>query len=171
MSYIHSFAPIESSNARVLILGSIPSAVSIQHQQYYAHPRNAFWKIMGDLADAGPELDYQQRCEALKSRGIALWDVLKCCTREGSLDSGIDNSSIKVNDLGSFFESHTDLEAVLFNGAKAEQIFYRQLKQLVSQHPKVTFIRLPSTSPAHAAKSFSEKLTEWKRAVAQQPSA
>ena len=72
---------------------------------------------MGELVGAGPDLEYEARCKALKSRGIALWDVLKCCTREGSLDSRIDDSTIETNDLLSFFQAHLRLEHIYFNGA------------------------------------------------------
>ena len=162
MPHVHSFPPIEDSNARILILGSMPSVVSLRERQYYAHPRNAFWKVMGELIGAGPELAYESRLQRLKSRGLALWDVLKCCTREGSLESRIDDSTIEANDFQSFYQGHPRLERVYFNGAKAEQVYYKQVEPLVSEYPELRYERLPSTSPANVAKSFTEKLRAWK---------
>lgn len=164
MLHVHSFPPIEAPDARVLILGSMPSAVSLQERQYYAHPRNVFWKIMGELVGAGPDLEYEARCRTLKSRGTALWDVLKCCTREGSLDSRIDDSTVETNDLPSFFHEHPRLEHVYFNGAKAEQIYCRKVQPLISG-ASLRHTRLPSTSPANAATSFAEKLRVWQAIV------
>lgn len=117
---------------------------------------------MGELIDAGPELAYETRLQGLKSNGLAVWDVLKRCTREGSLDSRIDDLSIEINDFQSFYQEHPRLERVYFNGAKAEQVYYKQVKLLVSEFPELQYERLPSTSPAHAAKSFTEKLKAWK---------
>ncbi len=143
----------------------MPSVVSLREGQYYAHPRNAFWKVMGELIGAGPELDYASRVQGLKSRGLALWDVLKCCDREGSLDSRIDDLTIEANDLQSFFQGHPRLERVYFNGAKAEQVYYKQFAPLVSEYPELRYERLPSTSPANAVKSFAEKLSAWKMII------
>ncbi len=117
---------------------------------------------MGELIGAGPELAYESRLQGLKSHGLALWDVLKCCTRKGSLDSRIDDLTIEANDLQSFFQGHPRLERVYFNGAKAAQVYYKRVEPLVSEYPKLLYERLPSTSPANAAKSFTEKLRAWK---------
>jgi TDG/mug DNA glycosylase family protein len=160
MPHVHSFPPVEESDARVLVLGSMPSVMSLRKRQYYAHPRNAFWKIMGELVGAGPDLEYESRCETLKSCGIALWDVLKCCTRAGSLDSRIDDSTMETNDLLSFFRVHPRLEHIYFNGAKAEQIYCQKIEPLMS-YGNLHYERLPSTSPANAAATFADKLRAW----------
>lgn len=110
---------------------------------------------------AGPEVEYEARAQILKSRRLALWDVLKCCTREGSLDSRIDDATVVTNDFLSFFAEHPSLEHVFFNGAKAEQVYCRKVAPLVSDVVEVRYERLPSTSPANAAKSFAEKLRAW----------
>ncbi len=117
---------------------------------------------MGELIGAGPELTYESRLQRLKSRRLALWDVLKCCTREGSLDSRIDDSTIEANDFQSFYRKHPRLERVYFNGAKAEQVYYKHVEPLVSGYSELRYERLPSTSPANAAKSLTEKLRAWK---------
>ena len=92
--------------ARVLVLGSMPSVASLAKQEYYGHPRNAFWPIMGRLFGAGPELPYDQRKAVLCERGVAVWDVLKTCRRAGSLDTSIRVDSETPNDFVTFFRAH-----------------------------------------------------------------
>lgn len=159
MSYVHSFPPIANAQARVLILGSMPGKLSLQAQQYYAHPHNAFWPILGELVGAHAELPYQARMQVLKANGIALWDVLKSCTREGSLDSDIDDASIIANDFASFHRTHPDITYVFFNGAKAEDSYRKYV--LPSLDSPLQYQRLPSTSPAHASLSRAQKLKAW----------
>ncbi len=162
MPYVHSFPPIANAQARVLILGSMPGKLSLQAQQYYAHPRNAFWPILGELVGAHAELPYQARMQVLKANRIALWDVLKSCTREGSLDSDIDDASIIANDFASFHRTHPDITYVVFNGAKAEDSYRKYvLSSLVNPVPQMQYQRLPSTSPAHASLSRAQKLKAW----------
>src|SRR3990172_6260586 len=119
MRHVQSFAPIETADARILILGSMPGEASLRANQYYAHPRNLFWRIMGELLGFDPASPYSQKVQALKSARIALWDVLHSCRREGSLDSGIDDGSLAPNDLAAFFLDHPGITRVFFNGAKA----------------------------------------------------
>ena len=159
MSHIHSFPPVSSADARVLILGSMPGKKSLQEKQYYALPQNAFWKIMGELAGAYPDLPYEKRLDALKDSGIALWDVLASCVRESSLDAHIRKES--ANDFASFFAQHPHITHVFFNGAKAEQCF-KKFVQCKQPLPPLEFRRLPSTSPAHAGMRYEEKLKTWR---------
>lgn len=162
MPYVHSFPPIADAQARVLILGSMPGKLSLQAQQYYAHPRNAFWPILGELVGARADLPYQARMQVLKANGIALWDVLKSCTREGSLDSDIDDASIITNDFVSFHRAHPDIAYIFFNGAKAEACYRKHvLPGLDSPLTPLQYQRLPSTSPAHASLSRTQKLKAW----------
>ena len=162
MAYIHSFPSISSATAHTLILGSIPGKASLLAEQYYAHPRNAFWKIITTIYSVNKELSYDDRAELLISHGIALWDVLKSCTRESSLDSDIDESTIITNDFATFFEEHPQIRLIYFNGAKAEQTFRKYvLTNLINGH-KLKLQRLPSTSPANASYSFKEKLDAWR---------
>ena len=167
MPRIHCFAPIEDSRSTVLVLGSMPGRASLQAGQYYAHPRNSFWRVMGDLVGAGMALPYESRVYRLKSRRIALWDVLKSCTRKSSLDSDIDESSITPNDFISFYRAHPGITRVFFNGAKAEACYRKYvLASLSDKFKSLPCQRLPSTSPANASLSYKQKLKAW-RIVAQ----
>lgn len=160
--HIYSFPPIEDRKSRILILGTIPGHASLQALQYYAHPRNAFWKIIGKILGFSPDNTYETRISSMAAAGIALWDVLKSCTREGSLDSGIDNDTIMLNDFADFFSLHPHIRKVYFNGAKAENLYMRQIQPFLPDSSDREYIRLPSTSPANAAISFNDKLQAWK---------
>ncbi len=158
------FAPIADANARVLILGSMPGTASLLARRYYAHPCNAFWAIMGDLLAFSPAISYAQRTRRLKRAGIALWDVMACCERKGSLDSSIDNASIVPNDFRAFFATHQRVRHVFFNGVKAWDCFRRRVLPGLGACG-LRFARLPSTSPAHASLSLAEKLQAWRALV------
>lgn len=162
MPYISSFPSVGDTDAVVLILGSMPGKRSLEQNQYYAHPQNVFWKIMGNLVGAHPALPYPQRLHALTAANIALWDVLHTCERKGSLDSDIKQE--EANDFAAFFARHPNITRVYFNGAKAEQSFKRFVlgKQRL---PPLEFARLPSTSPAHAGMRYEEKLRVWSEAI------
>jgi len=168
MPAIHSFAPVENPDSSVLILGSMPGVASLRAGEYYAHPRNHFWRMLGALISLDPESPYEQRIQALKSSGIALWDVLHSCTREGSLDANIDKASLAPNDFKMFFSRHTEITHVFFNGSAAEQIFRKNvLPGLEAQH--IVYLRLPSTSPANASIPFERKLEAWRAILQCQP--
>ncbi|MDR0777330.1 MAG: DNA-deoxyinosine glycosylase [Azonexus sp.] len=148
------------ADARILILGSMPGQASLDLGRYYAHPRNAFWPIMGGLFGAGPELPYEERLQRLKENGIALWDVIAVCERRGSLDADIVPGSVQVNDFAAFFAAHPGIVRLYFNGGAAETAFRRHvLPRLAGVSPPGC--RLPSTSPAHAARGYAEKLAAW----------
>lgn len=159
--HIRSFPAIAAPNAKVLILGSMPGKASLQANQYYAHPRNAFWPIMGKLFGAGPQAPYAQRVRVLKRAGVAVWDVLASCTRGSSLDSDIDEDSIVTNDFAAFFGAHPRIERVYFNGTKAETSFRRHVLPRLAAN-RLRFERLPSTSPANASWSPERKLRAWR---------
>jgi len=159
--HIHSFAAIAAPDATLLILGSMPGKASLLANQYYAHPRNAFWPIMGELFGADPAMPYARRVRVLEHAGVAVWDVLASCTRRSSLDSDIDENSIVPNDFASFFRAHPRIERVFFNGAKAEASFRRHVPgSLVAT--TLRFECLPSTSPANASRSHARKLRAWR---------
>lgn len=163
MTIIHSFAPVSRPDARVLLLGSMPGVRSLQQAQYYAHARNAFWPIMGALFGAAPQLPYTERLHVLMSHRIALWDVLKCCERPGSLDTAIAEASIVANDFAAFYALHPHIGWVFFNGAKAEAAYKKYvLPALAGGCDSPRYLRLPSTSPAHAGMGFGGKLEQWK---------
>lgn len=162
MAHINSFAPVSKVDATILILGSMPGKRSLLENQYYAHPQNAFWKIMGDLFGAKADLPYDERLNILSSARLALWDVLASCTRETSLDSHIRQES--ANDFTSFFAQHSHITQVFFNGSKAEQSF-RKFVLNRQTLPPLEFQRLPSTSPAHAGMRYADKLQAWRAAI------
>lgn len=161
MPHIQSFPPIENPTASVLILGSMPGKESLRAGQYYAHRRNAFWPIMGELIGAAPTLPYEARTQILKSSGIALWDVLASCTRRSSMDADIEADSICPNDFASFFLTHMGITHVFFNGSMAEKCF-RMYVQPLLEHRPLHYQRLPSTSPANASMRYEQKLEAWK---------
>jgi len=158
------FPPVSAGDAIVLILGSFPGERSLTHQQYYAHPRNAFWRIFGRLLGFDADLEYRQRLEILTRNNIALWDVVSSCRRTGSLDTAIEKKTIQVNDFVRFFAEHQNIRYVIFNGQRAEIEFRRQV--LPSKEIKLRNLemnRLPSTSPALATLDFEQKVTAWRR--------
>jgi double-stranded uracil-DNA glycosylase len=164
--YARGFPPVASSDARVLILGSLPGEKSIEMQQYYAQRYNAFWRILGELCGAGPQLEYKARLHRLRASGIALWDVLAAGERRGSLDSAIVTSTIVVNDFRSFFARHRHIALVCFNGRKAADLYRRcAMPALPSAVAELETRLLPSTSPAHAARSYEQKLAAWTDAL------
>lgn len=164
MPRVHCFAPIEDTAAIVLILGSMPGKASLAAGEYYAHPRNVFWTIMGELIGAHPDLPYEDRLKILRSFGIALWDVLGSCVRKSSLDSHIEVDSAIPNDFKSFFLQHPNITRVFFNGTKAEQCFLKYVQPAL-QSTSLQYQRLPSTSPANAGISYEQKLLAWQSVI------
>lgn len=162
-SRIESFPPVCDDRASILILGSMPGRASLQAGQYYAHPRNVFWRIVAELLGFSSDLPYPQRLEHLRSYGIALWDVLHSCQRRSSLDSDIEEASVLPNAISEFLIEHETIRRVYFNGAKAEQAFRRYIAtRLPPARRDLRCVRLPSTSPAHASRSFEQKLDAWR---------
>ncbi len=163
MPAIAGFDPIVSDNARVLILGTMPSEASLLRQQYYGHPRNAFWPIMCTLFDSDPGFCYQRRKEMLMENGIAVWDVLQSCHRQGSLDSSIKLSTISTNDFAGLLFDYKCIKRVFFNGRMAEKLFQmRVLPALNHRFYCLEYQCLPSTSPANASLKIEQKLEAWK---------
>jgi hypoxanthine-DNA glycosylase len=141
----------------------MPGVRSLTANQYYAHPRNAFWRVMAEIFDFDVALPYERRLESLKTSGIALWDVLYACIRSGSLDSSIRKGSRVPNDFQSFFSQHPDIKLVCFNGAEAEKSYNNYVLPALAING-LKYVRLPSTSPAHAALSFEKKVALWREA-------
>lgn len=163
MSIIRSFKPIADKQARILILGSMPGVRSLEENQYYAHPRNAFWKIMAELYGFDPSLSYECRTKQLKVSGIALWDVLFSCARIGSLDSAIQSGSRVPNDFESFFKDHPSIKTVAFNGAEAEKTFKTHVQPDLCLDD-LRYVRLPSSSPAYTL-TLEKKIAVWRDAL------
>lgn len=158
------FPPIAKKSSHTLILGSLPGQRSLQAQQYYAHPQNAFWKLIERLFGASSPLPYTRRVKILTDHGIALWDVLAAAERQGSLDSSIVHASARTNDFAAFFRAHPRIRRVFFNGRKAEELYRRfVLPGLGSEFEELRYECLPSTSPAHAGMNFATKLERWAR--------
>ena len=162
---IRSFMPAAARNARIVILGSMPGERSLAASEYYAHPRNTFWKIMQELAYVDAQAAYDRRIRALKAQGIALWDVLHSCHRNGSLDAAIRSDSVEVNDFNSFFRRHPDIDTVLFNGATSERYYKRYVLPKLEKRT-INHLRMPSTSPAHASMPLQQKIEAWHRGLA-----
>lgn len=165
MNPVTSFAPLSRPFATVLILGSMPGAASLKAQQYYAHPRNIFWPIMAGIVGFDAGAPYDARVEALTGAGIAVWDVLQSCVRPGSLDSAIQAGTRVPNDFAAFFAAHPGILLVCFNGAEAQQSFIRYVLPGLPA-ADLRYVRLPSTSPAHAM-AFDRKLAAWREALAE----
>ena len=159
---IHSFAALVTARSRVLILGSMPGQASLDRMCYYAHPRNAFWPIMGSLIGFAANDPYQRRCDALLAAGVALWDVMASCRRQRSLDTAIDEASIVANDIAGLLARHPAISAIFFNGGKAEQSFRRHVAPTLDRDcAALPRHRLPSTSPAHAGLCPAAKREIW----------
>ncbi len=156
------FDPIAAPDARVLILGSLPSQQSLQKHEYYGNPQNIFWRVMGELFDAGPKIPYVKRADRLQQCGIALWDVLHSSVRPGSMDAAIDQSTATPNDFQTFFDDHPMLELLCFNGKKAAQLYARLVAaQGIANTDRLEYKTMPSTSPAYASMQYDEKVRQW----------
>lgn len=158
--------PIVGAGARALVLGSMPGEASLAAGQYYAHPQNAFWKVFDALLGAGPELDYAARVDVLVRAGVAVWDVVRSCERQGSLDSAIVRGSVVVNDFGAFVAAHPQLRLVVCNGATARSFFARYVAPHQGEAvARLRVVQAPSTSPAHASMSLRAKIAAWSEAL------
>ena len=154
---LRGLPPIADPDSRLLILGNMPSVMSLAAAEYYGSPRNAFWRIAGALFGFEVDEPYPRRVEALRRNGVAVWDVLHSCRRPGSLDSAVDPASMVANDFAAFFAAHPAIERVYFNGAAAQHNYAR----LVRIDADVSYLRLPSTSPAQTM-SYTDKLAAWR---------
>ena len=150
-----SFEPIYTPQARILIVGSMPSVKSLEQAQYYAHPRNAFWRILFDIFSEPPTLDYERKKALIREHGLALWDAAAICEREGSLDS--DMHDVVYNDFSTLYEVCTDIRTVLCNGTTAHSLFLKS-----GYAGKRRVVRMPSTSPAYTL-PYEKKLALWKK--------
>ncbi len=156
MSRGRSFAPVVDAKTRVLILGSLPGVKSLAAQQYYAHPQNGFWRLVGGLIGVELQaLPYPDRLAALRADRIGLWDVIDEATRPGSLDAAIRDH--RPNDLIALIETLPDLRAVGFNGATAARLGRKSLAGLARD---LTLIDLPSSSPAYTL-PLARKAEAW----------
>jgi len=166
---LKAFSPIVGLSPKILILGSMPSVISLRDHQYYGNPNNSFWWIMAQLLGFSEKLPYSERVAELEKSPFAVWDVLSDCERQGSLDSSIVRSSEVPNDIASFLQTYSNVTLLAFNGGAAERIFRRHCSDLVTkevlQRQVPETILLPSTSPAYASMKKQEKLDCWSKAL------
>jgi TDG/mug DNA glycosylase family protein len=157
---VQSLPPIVSQKSKVLILGSMPGVESLEAEEYYKRPRNEFWPIMGKLFGAGLSLPYPKRVALLKAAGVALWDTIWECEREGSQDASIKEEV--VNDFPVFFDKYPNITHVFFNGREAEKAFRRHVLPTLTEDQHRPLHCLPSTSPLYAAMTPNAKAQAWR---------
>lgn len=159
MQRIYSLDPILHSQTKVLILGSMPGQQSLEKQQYYAHPRNQFWKILFTMFSQPETTDYHKRIALLQANDIGLWDVIHSCVRKGSLDANIKEE--RANDIATLLQTNQNIRFVAFNGGKAFQTFKKFIG--LDSLATIAYKQLPSTSPipGRNIKSLDEKIKEW----------
>ena len=152
---LEGLGPVVGADTRLIVLGSFPGVASLRAQQYYGHPRNHFWAILGALWQTDlMSASYPQRLDAARAHGLGLWDVYASCSREGSLDSAIVDA--QLNDLASLTRIAPGLRAVVHNGGESARAM-RHTRAL-----GLPVVQLPSTSPANASWSFERKLAAWR---------
>ncbi len=151
----HPFNPIIFKDTEVLILGSFPSIKSFENNFYYAHPSNKFWKIL-EAVTTYPVNNRDQKLWLLKASKFGLWDMIKVCSRENSLDSSLENE--EVNDIAAFLEEHPSIIKIAFTGKKSEALF-----QTHFSHLDIETVYLPSPSAAYAKMSFGEKVVQYRQ--------
>ena len=159
MNNCKSFKPSIDKNSRVLILGSMPGVKSLEEQQYYAHPKNRFWKIMGTICGEPMlyEFAYNLKLKILLNNNIALWDTLKSCNRKGSLDSDIQNETL--NDIRRLLKKYPNIKIICLNGNKSYSVFKKYFSDLFDMY---SCYKMPSTSPANAGYGLDKLMDEWK---------
>jgi hypoxanthine-DNA glycosylase len=150
-----SFAPIIGAAPRSLVLGTLPGEESLRQVRYYAHPRNLFWPIIFALFGTALPDDYETRLSFVRERRIALWDVCAAAERRASLDTEIRREV--PNTIHELLDANPGITTVAFNGGTARRLYDRHFKR----RPRLSYLHLPSTSPAHASRSFIEKLALW----------
>ncbi len=153
------FPPVYRTDSRVLILGSLPGVESVRMQQYYAHPRNLFWKILASVLNERQPVTYDEKLHLLHRHHMALWDVLHSSYRAGSLDSAIQHGSERANAIDELLIACPNLRAIFFNGQKAMGLFNKFVPSPLTRH--VDLISLPSSSPANAGVSQHTKIEKW----------
>lgn len=163
MNQVHSIEPIIGRDPRIIILGSMPGIISINAAEYYANPRNIFWIVMAELFAIDIDCDYQAKVQQLRDLPIILWDTLKSCHREGSLDSKILNADIQPNDIAALLKQYPTVQAIAFNGAASARYFDRLIKPQLLDDLRIDLLKMPSTSPANAGMKLEQKIELWRR--------
>ena len=158
MNDCKSFKLSIDNHSKILILGSMPGVKSLAEQQYYAHPQNRFWKVMGNICNEPKlhEYSYGLKLTTLLKNNIALWDTIKSCDREGSLDSDIQDET--PNDIKSLLNKYPSIKTICLNGNKSYSVFKKYFPNLLE---KYNYHKMPSTSPANARYSLDTLIKEW----------
>lgn len=166
-----SLEPVANHRSKLLVVGSMPGTISLERNEYYAHPQNRFWRLMDDIVHVRREEDYADRIDALLDRGIALWDVLKHCTRVGSLDRNIPAPSEVPNEFAGFLDDHPTIGTMLFNGRKAADAFRRHVESGMPERlrGRLEMHAMPSTSPANTRFNYVELLAPWRGRIGALP--
>ena len=162
MNNCKSFKPSIDNNSKILILGSMPGVKSLEEQQYYAHQQNRFWKIMSVICNEPKlhEFDYELKLKTLLKNNIALWDTIKTCKRDGSLDSDIQNET--PNDIRKLLKTYPNIKTICLNGNKSYSAFKKYFPDLLE---KYNYHKMPSTSPANARYSLDILIKEWSKVL------
>lgn len=162
MSECRSFSYQINNQSKILILGSMPGVKSLELQEYYAHPQNRFWKVMGALCHCPDlaELKYDEKINVLLNSGFALWDTISFCKREGSLDSDIVEEV--PNNIPDLLKKYNNIKIIILNGNKSYSTFKKCFPELLTTY---TCIKVPSTSPANARFTLEKLILEWKKVV------
>ncbi len=151
-----------AENVRIMVIGSMPGEESLRRQQYYAHPRNNFWKFIAQsFTEINEDTAYEERIALLLKQGVGLWDVMRSCRRNGSLDSNI--KDVVANDFSVLSKETPQLRKLLFNGNKAYEAFMKSPNRVWAEQHNIELVLMPSTSPANASQSFDWKLETWRR--------
>lgn len=154
------FPPVADARTTRMIIGSMPGKASLNANQYYAHSRNAFWKIIARLFAADfPFVCYEDKLSLLLNSRIGLWDVFAVCERNGSLDSDIKNPV--ANDFEKFLKFHPNVKTLYFNGKKAYTCFIKSFQKSPFINA-LTLVPLPSTSSANTQMTLEDKIKVWK---------
>ncbi len=133
----------------------MPGNISLLKKEYYANPRNHFWKIIYSIFNTTPIPDsFEEKINFLISNKIGIWDVLQNCERKGSLDIHIKNQ--KENDFEMLFKKYPEINTIIFNGKKSYSFFYKKFGQIDG----INYHIMPSTSPANTI-TFEKKLQIW----------
>ena len=154
----HPFEPIIFDDSRILILGTFPSFKSIENSFYYGHPQNQFWKLLSAVFGEEEPRNIDEKIALFKRHKIALWDMVRGCMRQNSLDSSLKN--IEVNDIEGLLKRHPSIELVCFTSKTAQKLYQRHFA-----HLPIKTAYLPSPSPAYRAIGFDEKLKRWKEVL------
>jgi hypoxanthine-DNA glycosylase len=149
------FPPLADTQSKLLILGSMPGEKSLSAREYYAHPRNLFWRFIAGITRQEIPQNYAEKKSLLSAHHIAVWDVCHACIREGSLDTAITDEI--PNQLDQLLDEHPNIKTIAFNGQKSATLFHRYFRE----RSGYTYLTLPSSSPAHASMPLAKKMELW----------